>query len=526
MTPKIQETPAEQALFDLLRAAAEPHGVTLRAAGGWVRDKLLGIESHDIDIAIDKMTGEQFARVALKVPVSVIKANPEQSKQLETAKVRLAGFVVDLANLRDESGGGAYNDENRILQENVFAPAKLDATRRDFTVNALFYNVSTREVEDHVGGLYDLGFFEGKLCRKTFLRTPLDPKETFGQDPLRILRGLRLMSKIPDVNIDPQVIEAMSDPEVQRRFRDKLSPERIATELLGQWEEEFGERSYKRGIFNGERAPEALRLLDQTGLLDIILDVPLLKNCVPFDTSQNNRWHIYSIKEHTFRVFDAMHGHAFWKALNQSNPERAALLLFGALDHDQGKRHPDGRQLKDNGMNSYHGHEDISAKIVRQHANKLRLSNEATDYLVHIVGGHMDPHGEDWGSKDKTLRKFMARFPDCWEDIIVHAICDVMGKGEWRLPEIEPYLRNIERCRWLLVNDPVSPVTEKPALDGLILIGLIPELKQGPWLRDTVKRLNELRFEDPSITEEALIEKVKEWKPEIVADPQYAKFVK
>ena len=118
---KINLTDEEYRLFGLLRRCLKATNTvsTLRVAGGWVRDKLLGKESDDIDIAICNMTGYQFAlrlhaylvaegHVASNV--NLIKANPEQSKHLETATIRIGDRWVDFANLRKE----VYYNHSRI----------------------------------------------------------------------------------------------------------------------------------------------------------------------------------------------------------------------------------------------------------------------------------------------------------------------------------------------------------------------------------------------------------------------------
>lgn len=128
----------------------------LRVVGGWVRDKLLGKESSDIDVALDCTTGKEFAeRVneylastgAATASVGVIHANPEQSKHLETATMCVHGLWLDFVNLRSES----YADGSRIPDAVAFGTPREDALRRDLTVNALFYNLHSRAVEDWTG---------------------------------------------------------------------------------------------------------------------------------------------------------------------------------------------------------------------------------------------------------------------------------------------------------------------------------------------------------------------------------------
>lgn len=209
--------------------------VILRWAGGWVRDKLLGRPSHDIDVAINNMTGEAFgnelsrfcgysenvARHKLQ-PEDVgrlhkIARNPEKSKQLETTTVKLFGLDVDLVNLRTET----YTEDSRNPQVE-FGTAEEDAQRRDATVNALFYNIHTGEVEDFVGGLPDM--------EAGIIRTPMAPFQTFMDDPLRVLRLVRFASRL-GFSIAHSTKKFMGDTRVLKSLRDKISRERVGTEV-------------------------------------------------------------------------------------------------------------------------------------------------------------------------------------------------------------------------------------------------------------------------------------------------------
>lgn len=209
--------------------------VVLRWAGGWVRDKILGRPSHDIDVAINCMTGETFGnklRDFCNVPqnkekhalqqrdighLHKIEKNPEKSKQLETATVKLFGLDVDFVNLRTET----YADDSRNPQME-FGTAEEDARRRDATVNALFYNIHTDQVEDFVGGLDDM---QAKI-----IRTPMDPFQTFMDDPLRVLRLIRFASRL-GFAIQPSVQENMSNQSVLKALRAKISRERVGVEV-------------------------------------------------------------------------------------------------------------------------------------------------------------------------------------------------------------------------------------------------------------------------------------------------------
>lgn len=154
-------TQQEVSLFAFLEQVANNNNVIIRVAGGWVRDKLLGKPSHDIDIAVEGCSGFQFATVvqdALKSidgnyehSIGVIQANPEKSKNLETATTKVFDYHIDFVGLRAET----YSQNSRVPEIVVGTPQQ-DAARRDFTINALFYNINTKQVEDFVNGLYDL----------------------------------------------------------------------------------------------------------------------------------------------------------------------------------------------------------------------------------------------------------------------------------------------------------------------------------------------------------------------------------
>lgn len=252
--PKIELTEREGRLRSLLNATANNMNVEygkkvrqkrsgtpprqkveLRWAGGWVRDKLLGIPSHDIDVAINCVTGEEFAaelrRYCETEGVSreyglgpddmgrlhTIARNPDKSKHLATTNIKLWDLDLDFVNLRRES----YTTDSRNPTVE-FGTAEEDALRRDATVNALFYNLKTGLVEDLVGGLDD-------MMRK-LIRTPLAPLQTFLDDPLRVLRLVRFASRL-GFTIDPTTEEVMADKNVLHSLLVKISRERVGVEL-------------------------------------------------------------------------------------------------------------------------------------------------------------------------------------------------------------------------------------------------------------------------------------------------------
>ena len=227
----IELTEDESKLFKTLLEVCRARELktTLRAAGGWVRDKLLGKSSKDIDVALDDMLGREFAQhINEHLQASgkdshrfaVIASNPDQSKHLETATIRVEGIDIDLVNLRAED----YADNSRIPTMKFGTPTE-DAMRRDLTINALFYNLQTGLVEDFTGnGLSDL--------QAGYVRTPLAPRDTLLDDPLRALRAVRFAARY-GFTIDPPLLESMADADVQKALETKVSRERWGVEVDG-----------------------------------------------------------------------------------------------------------------------------------------------------------------------------------------------------------------------------------------------------------------------------------------------------
>lgn len=264
--PYIALTDEERDLFRLLRQAKKETDLdtTLRVAGGWVRDKLLatpeftrtnrgegritskykatsmgrqgtkimtsieGQKPVDIDIALDDMLGREFAdnlndylaEVGEEThSVGVVLKNPEKSKHLETATMKVGTFWIDFVNLRAEE----YTQDSRIPDlMRIGTPAE-DAFRRDLTINSLFYNVNNGQVEDWTGrGFDDL--------RSGIVATPLAPLTTLLDDPLRALRSIRFAARLR-FTMDDSLVEAAMDKRVRESLAEKVSRERIGGEV-------------------------------------------------------------------------------------------------------------------------------------------------------------------------------------------------------------------------------------------------------------------------------------------------------
>ena len=240
-------TEKEKECFSIIMNILKKNNLTstiCRVAGGWVRDKLLGKESDDIDIALNDMKGSTLANLINeelypgKNKVGIIQQNVEKGKNLETATIKVCQTWIDLVNLRCE-------DKNKI------GTPLTDAERRDLSINSLFYNINERKVEDFTNkGIHDL--------ENGIIETPIDAEITFRDDPLRILRMLRFAIKYKfriGFNINNYIEK--NKEEIIKNFYDNISKERIEKEL------------YK--VFNMNNSSFAIAYLYSFNILDIIL---------------------------------------------------------------------------------------------------------------------------------------------------------------------------------------------------------------------------------------------------------------
>lgn len=223
-------TPFERQVVALMKKTCESFTdkkVVARIVGGWVRDKLLGTNSDDIDFSIEGTDGITFANQIEKVvsqdefPELVVMANPGQSAHIGSAKVYLTPeFYVDICGLRWDD----YSTDSRIPVITVGTPEQ-DAIRRDVTVNSIFLNINTFKVEDFTNGIPDL---ENHL-----LRTPQPAKQSFLDDPLRILRIFRFGARY-NFDLAEDIIPASAN--ARSEYDVKVMAERAALEITKAFE--------------------------------------------------------------------------------------------------------------------------------------------------------------------------------------------------------------------------------------------------------------------------------------------------
>src|ERR671922_2862543 len=282
-------------------------GFQAYVVGGAVRDLLLGIAPKDFDIATD--------------------ARPEQVKPLfrraliigrrfRLVHVMMGAETVEVSTFRAADPDTAEKDEHgRVLRDNVYGTQEDDALRRDFTVNALYYDPATEEVVDFHGGVADL--------KKRVLRVIGEPETRYREDPVRMLRAVRLAAKL-GLTLDPATREPI------RRlapFMERVPPARLFDEML-------------KLLLSGH-ASACLRQLREVGLhkgllplLDVILEQPLGERFVTLALAQTDERVLAERPVSPAFLFAALLWHevlAAWKA-REARGERSIPALESAMD--------------------------------------------------------------------------------------------------------------------------------------------------------------------------------------------------
>lgn len=487
----------EKEILDVIKTVAKKHNVIARVAGGLIRDKLLCVESHDIDIAVDNMSGAQFANLALDWmnengikthrQVATVEANTEANKNLESAILPIFGVEVDFAQLRRKT----YDFDSRNPVVEVGVTPEEDARRRDLTINALFYNVATGELEDYVNGLEDL--------KDGWARTPIEPIQTFLEDPLRILRIIRFAARL-DLTVCHDIVEAAKHPAVQEALQRKISRERIWTEFSK--------------FMTHPNFHRAVRLMHQMGLRDLLLSPTeqqmgclvvrqenynkkkWVKGFGNWDADQKNPYHNLSIWNHTL---------AAMKYLSNLEGHDVMITSIAMLFHDIGKCDACSTQVHTDGKHSYKEHELSSAVMTHKILTDLKAPNDVRDRVVKLVKNHMRLHQLPKNSKTGLRRIIRDIGAEDWANYVAMSKSDSMGKKANELDPKYDYF-NEYATEYLESLDGRSEV--KPPINGhevMELLGIEP----GKTVGIIMTSLKEQLFIDPDMTKEEAISFVK-----------------
>lgn len=319
--------------------------------GGCVRDDLLGRLPKDIDLVIDYPNGSEEFIEYLKQNYTSDVCNgytvfPKYGTARFSLRVELNKWVpIECVIPRTEK----YEGTTRKPSSVKFGSLLEDSMRRDFCCNALYKNVLNSDVLDPTGhGLEDL--------QSMILRTPLDPEQTFLDDPLRMLRAIRF-SCCKGFKIDQEVYNKIKPyPGFYT-----LSWERIQDEFTK--------------IMLSPTPIEGIRMLQDRGLLKHILP----EFSMLWGMDQKSKYHSLDLTEHTFKVLSGVLG----KGCDHYELE----LRLAALLHDVGKGFSKVTKLDD--TCSYYGHEKTSAEIAEKNLRNLKYSNEVVELVKKLIENHM-----------------------------------------------------------------------------------------------------------------------------------------
>jgi putative nucleotidyltransferase with HDIG domain len=403
-------------------------GFTAFWVGGCVRDFLLGREPQDIDIATDAKP-EQVEKL--------FKRTFAIGKKFGVIIVVEGGHQFQVATFRSEEN---YQDGRRP-EKVVFSDAKADALRRDFTINALFYDPITETTHDWVGGEKDL--------RARIIRTIGKPEKRFGEDHLRLLRAIRFAAQL-NFEIEPATFAAVKALAPKIKL---ISAERIRDELLK--------------LFRPPHAARGLDLLRDSGLMEYVL--PELAATIDCDQSPN-----YHPEGSVYNHIRLM--------LEQLPPDAPESLPWCVILHDIGKP-PTSSVDEENGAIHFYGHEKIGADMARVILNRLRFPKKDIDETVACVRQHMQ-FKDVKQMRKATLRRMLLRetFP---LELELHKL-DCLGSHR----SLENYDFLIEQAEELNKK----PVIRPPLLRGEDLIAL--GMKPGPAMGELLHEIREKQLSD------------------------------
>ena len=474
-------TENEKRLFQQLLEVADEIGVEIYAVGGWVRDRLLGFPSKDIDIMVVGISGEVFAKKVSKNlkldDPSLFRINPSKSKLVETARLKMLfgdEFLdIDFAMARSET----YNQDSRIPDTVKPATAAEDAGRRDACANALFYNLRTETVEDFTGrGLDDL--------KNRILRAPGDPFVRLMEDPLRVVRFLRYSARF-QFKIEGLTWNAMADRRVMDRLFKLTARERIGEEFLKSMTGPHPEDFLRMG--------SNLDLWDRL-IGDAVAGTEYEGQLAPWTMDQNNRHHQLNLWQHTLAV------------VARSGDDLAVRLA--AFLHDTGKRFKPVWGTNTVGDTNYLGHEDHSVKIARLFLNHLQVPSDVVDQACAIIENHMRPFALLDSSK-KAMRRLLRdlaskKLP--LEKLLQHVAADIAGKSDENDTERQPgYFQRFSQQLIDLAAEPLVVPRNKCILDGHEIKAALERPKDGPWIGVAQTWLLDQMDEQPMTKDEARI---------------------
>ncbi|PPI25197.1 CCA tRNA nucleotidyltransferase [Rathayibacter sp. AY1B1] len=443
--------------------AAQGHELAL--VGGPVRDAFLGHGVHDLDFTTSARPDD-----IVRIVAPIAEAHWDIGRAFGTIGARVAGETVEITTYRSDS----YDGVSRKPEVEFGDSLEGDLVRRDFTVNAMALRLPEVVLVDPSGGVEDL--LAGRL------RTPSPADLSFGDDPLRMLRGARFTSQLGFRTTD-EVEWAMA--ELAGRI-DDVSAERVQEEL--------------RKLLATASPRAGLELLVDTGLAGRFLpELPALR------LEQDEHHHHKDVYTHSLTVLEQA------IALEESRHPGSApdvVLRLAALLHDIGK--PATRRLEPGGVVSFHHHDLVGSKLAIRRMRALKFDNQTTKDVARLIELHLRFFGYTDGAwTDSAVRRYVTDAGPLLERLHILTRADVTTRNRRKADRLAHAYDDLE-ARIAELAEKEELASKRPDLDGtriMEILGLAP----GPEVGQAYRFLLELRLEEGPLGEEVAAQRLREW---------------
>ncbi|MEV4712098.1 CCA tRNA nucleotidyltransferase [Micromonospora sp. NPDC049374] len=424
------------------RFAAAGH--ELHLVGGSVRDALLGRLGEDLDFCTDAHPDQ-----TLDIVRGWAEAIWETGREFGTIGCQRGGLRLEITTFRAES----YDQVSRNPVVAYGTSLAEDLRRRDFTVNAMAVSVPEHRFTDPYGGLADLA--------AKIVRTPGTPAESFGDDPLRMLRAARFAAQLRFA-VHPDVRAAMSRMATDL---DRITAERIRDEFTK--------------LLCGADPISGLRLLVDTGLAERFLpELTGLK--LEIDEHAQHK----DVYEHTLTVVR--------NAVSYEEDGPDFILRMAALMHDVGK--PATKAIGPDGRVSFHHHEVVGARLTKVRMKALRYPKDVTTKVTALVALHLRFYGYGRGEwTDSAVRRYVTDAGDLLPRLHKLTRSDCTTRNRRKAAQLAAdYDALEERIARIAAEEDLARV--RPDLDGNAIMELLG-VPPGPVVGRAWKHLKDLRLE-------------------------------
>ena len=391
-------TPDELAIFKIIAQAATELNVPCYLIGGFVRDKIIGRPTKDIDIVC---IGDGITLAHLVAEKFPNKPSVSYFKNFGTAQIKLNDVEIEFVGARKESY--TYDSRNPVVEAGTLED---DQNRRDFTINALAIDLSPQ----HFGELIDPFNGIGDIEAKT-IQTPLAPAKTFSDDPLRMMRAIRFAAQL-DFTIAPETFAAITENAHRIKI---ISGERIADEL--------------NKILLCKKPSIGFDLLYKSGLLKIIFPQMVDLAGAEYIEGKGHKDNFY----HTLQVVD-----------NISENTDDLWLRWAAVLHDIAK--PATKKFEEGHGWTFHGHEVVGGRMVPKIFAKLKLpQNEKMRFVRKMVELHLRPISlTKENITDSAIRRLLFDSGEDFDALMTLCNADITSKNKQK---VQRFLDNFEMVR-------------------------------------------------------------------------------